>query len=168
MVNTSAGLLLWRRADEGIEVLLAHMGGPYWARKQNAAWSITKGEFDDEDPHDAAERETQEELGVQPPSALDPDGRSWPDTPLGSVRNRSGKQVTAWARQVPDGWDLPEPGQPRSNTFPLQWPPRSGKVQDFPEVDRTTWFSPDDARPLMVAAQREFLDRLTAPGAGSR
>lgn len=159
-MTDSAGLLLWRRAGDGIEVLLAHMGGPFWAHKQKAAWGITKGEFTDENPHDAALRETEEELGTQPRRLLDDNGRARKDAPLGTVRNRSGKQVAAWARQVPDGWDLPEPGRPRSNTFSMQWPPRSGNFQDFPEVDRTAWFSPDDARPLMIAAQREFLDRL--------
>lgn len=158
----SAGLLLWRRAGDGVEVLVAHMGGPYWQRKQNGAWGITKGLFDPENEHahDAAMRETEEELGILPSCATDAEGRVRRDVPLGTVRSRSGKLITVWARQVLDGWDLPEPGRPRSNTFHMQWPPRSGKYQAFPEIDRTAWLSPARARPLMVPSQREFLDRL--------
>ncbi|GMA24362.1 DNA mismatch repair protein MutT [Luteimicrobium album] len=170
-VTEAAGLVLWRRGAAGVEVLVGHMGGPFWSRKDARAWTIPKGEVevlpaDDDAParketlYDAALRETAEELGVQPPSATGPDGAPEPDVPLGTVRNKSGKRVTAWARRVPDGWDLPDPGRPASNTFTLEWPPRSGRTQEFPELDRTRWCPLDDARALVIAAQEELLTRL--------
>jgi predicted NUDIX family NTP pyrophosphohydrolase len=158
----SAGLVLFRERDDGsatIEVLVGHMGGPFWARKDARAWSIPKGELGvgpdgtPEDPHGAAVRETTEELGVEPPTA-------GPDLDLGSVRQKSGKQVTAWARRVPAGWDLPDPGRPASNTFQVEWPPRSGRLQEFPEIDRTRWVGLDEARELLVAGQAELVERL--------
>lgn len=173
-VTDAAGLVLWRRGPAGVEVLVGHMGGPFWARKDARAWTIPKGEVeslpgaDDGSPartealYDAALRETAEELGVLPPPATGEDGAPEPDVPLGTVRNKSGKRVTAWARRVPDGWDLPVPGRPGSNTFALEWPPRSGRVQEYPELDRTRWCSLDQARALVVAAQEELLTRLDA------
>jgi predicted NUDIX family NTP pyrophosphohydrolase len=107
-------------------------------------------------------RETAEELGTDPPSATSPDGTPEPDVALGTVRSTSGKRVTAWARRVPDGWDLPEPGLPASNTFSLEWPPRSGRTGEFPEIDRTRWVGTDEARELLVAGQVELVDRLAA------
>ncbi len=173
-MTDAAGLLLWRRGAAGVEVLVGHMGGPFWARKDERAWTIPKGEVeilsspDDAVPgraealYDAALRESAEELGVLPPAASGADGSTEPDVELGSVRNRSGKRVTAWARRVPDAWDLPEPGRPASNTFALEWPPRSGRTQEFPELDRTRWCPLDEARALVVAAQEDFLTRLEA------
>jgi len=165
----SAGLLLFRAAPGGagtgphpspeipagggvgVEVLLGHMGGPYWARKDDGAWSIPKGEHDpDEDPRAAAEREFTEELGSAPPA-----GES---RELGTVPQRGGrKQITVFAREADFDADAITPG-----TFDLEWPPRSGKVRSFPEIDRAAWFGLDVARVKLVAAQVEFLDRLAA------
>ncbi|WP_326565630.1 NUDIX domain-containing protein [Amycolatopsis rhabdoformis] len=142
----SAGLLLFRRRAE-VEVLLAHMGGPFWAKKDDAAWSLPKGELEDgEDPESAARREFSEELGLPAP-----DG-SW--LPLGDVR-QSGKVVTAWAVEA----EL-DPAAVVPGTFSLEWPPRSGRTQEFPEVDRVEWFGLEAARVKLVKGQRAFLDRL--------
>ncbi len=151
MATTSAGLLLYRRTSDGdVEVLLAHMGGPFWARKDAGAWTLPKGELDDgEDPHAAALREFAEELGVAPPSS------STPDLELGEVRQRAGKRVVAWAREG----DL-DVTEIRSNTVDIEWPPRSGRRLEIPEIDRAAWFAPDDARRLVVSAQAAFVDRL--------
>jgi predicted NUDIX family NTP pyrophosphohydrolase len=144
----SAGLLVFRRADAGIEVLLGHMGGPYWARKDAGAWSIPKGEYDaDEPPQAAARREFAEELGMPPP-----DG---PLIELGEVRQASGKTVSAWAVEG----EL-DPADVVPGTFRLEWPRGSGRMQDFPEVDRVAWFGLDSARGKLVSAQRDLLDRL--------
>jgi predicted NUDIX family NTP pyrophosphohydrolase len=145
----SAGILLFRRTAAGaIEVLLAHMGGPYWAGKDDGAWSIPKGEYDaDEPPWDAARREFAEEIG-QPA----PDG---PPLDLGSVTQRNGKVVTAYALEG----DL-DPEAMHSNTFELEWPPRSGRMQTFPEMDRAAWFAPDVARAKALASQGELILRL--------
>jgi predicted NUDIX family NTP pyrophosphohydrolase len=149
-VVTSAGLLLYRHGADGVEVLLGHMGGPFWARKDAGAWTLPKGEHPpDQDPHAAALREFAEEIG-QPP----PDG---PDLALGTVRQRGGKSVTAWARQG----DV-DVTTITSNTFELEWPPRSGRRQSFPELDRARWVPLAEARGLVVAAQVELLDRLEA------
>lgn len=159
MAARSAGLLLYRRApgdaDGGpaggppaFEVLLVHPGGPFWARRDDGAWSIPKGEYlADEDPRSAAEREFAEELGVDPPAG--------PGIDLGEVRQAGGKRVVAWA--LPGDLD---PDAVRSNTVELEWPPRSGNVASFPEVDRVGWFAPDVARVKLIAAQRAFVDRL--------
>lgn len=149
-VRTSAGLVLYRRTPE-LEVLLGHLGGPYYARKDAGAWSIPKGEFDadQEDALAAARREFAEELGSPPP----PDGY----LALGSVVQRNRKVVTAWA--VAGEFD---PATQVSNTFELEWPPRSGRVQAFPETDRADWFTIEDARARIVAGQAELLDRLVA------
>ena len=129
------------------EVLLVHPGGPFWARRDAGAWSIPKGEHDDgEDPEAAARREFAEELGVDPPSAL---------RDLGVVRQKNGKEVRAF---LGDG-DLDVSGVV-SNTFTMEWPPRSGRVAEFPEIDRAEWFPVDVAREKLNPAQAEFLDRL--------
>jgi predicted NUDIX family NTP pyrophosphohydrolase len=147
----SAGILLYRVRDDVQEVLLVHPGGPFWARKDAGAWSIPKGEHgEDEDPVACARREFEEELGVPAPAAEEL-------TELGSVRQRSGKRVTAWAARG----DL-DPDAIRSNTFTLEWPPRSGTFREFPEVDRAAWLPLDQAREKINPAQAEFLDRLAS------
>ena len=154
MTTTSAGLLPYRRLPgAGLEVLLGHMGGPFWARKDVGAWSLLKGELDPgEEPYAAALREASEELGMElpPPSA--------PDIELGEVRQHAGKRVVAWAREWPQpGPDL---GQIAGNTVEIEWPPRSGRRIEIPEIDRVAWLVPDDARRLVVSAQATFVDRL--------
>lgn len=146
---TSAGLLLYRVADDGaVEVLLGHMGGPLWARKDERAWTIPKGEHAaDEDPHAAAVREFTEELGSSPP-----DG---PEVDLGEIRQRGGKTVRAWARRA--DFDV---SSAVSNTFEMEWPPRSGRRATFPELDRVAWVPLARARELVVAGQVGLLDRL--------
>jgi predicted NUDIX family NTP pyrophosphohydrolase len=160
-VARSAGLLLYRRvpdgptgADGGLEVLLGHMGGPFWARKEAGAWTIPKGEHTDaEDPHAAAVREFTEEIGVPPPPG--------PDIALGSVRQRAGKTVTVWAR----AGDL-DPATAVSNLVEMEWPPRSGRRQTFPELDRVRWVPVAEARDLVITAQAELLDRLVQARGG--
>ena len=148
MAKRSAGILLYRVAGGAPEVLLVHPGGPYWARKDAGAWSIPKGEYEDgEDPQSCALREFDEETGVElPPGEL---------AELGSVKQKSGKVVTAWAAEG----DL-DAGAVTSNTFTMEWPPRSGTTAEFPEVDRAGWFEIETAREKLVPAQTEFLDRL--------
>ncbi|MGI9529857.1 MAG: NUDIX domain-containing protein [Acidimicrobiia bacterium] len=148
MATTSAGILLYRLASE-LEVLLVHPGGPFWATKDDGAWSIPKGEFDQlaEDPFEAATREFSEELG-HPLPASDP-------IALGEVTQKGGKRVAAWAV----AGDL-DPGAVESNTFEMEWPPRSGRMQRFPEVDRAQWCSIEVARRALNPAQVAFLDRL--------
>jgi predicted NUDIX family NTP pyrophosphohydrolase len=144
----SAGILLHRCRGKRLEVLLVHPGGPFWARRDLGAWSIPKGEYEgDEDPLVAARREFQEELGVAPP-----DG---PTLDLGEIRQKGGKLVCAWAL---DG-DL-DAAAVVSNTFPLQWPPRSGKWIEVPEVDCAEWFTLEEARQRINPAQVALLDRL--------
>jgi len=144
----SAGLLLYRVRDGVPEVLLGHMGGPFWARKDEHAWSIPKGEYgDDEDALAAARREFAEETGSAPP-----DGEP---LPLGEVRQSGGKRVVAWALEG----DL-DPATVASNTFTLEWPPRSGRQQEFPEIDRADWFALDAARAKLVKGQVPLLDAL--------
>jgi predicted NUDIX family NTP pyrophosphohydrolase len=146
----SAGLLLYRRADHGLEVLLGHMGGPLWARRDERAWSIPKGEFlPPEAALDAARREFVEELGSAPPPG-DP-------AELGDVTQSGGKIVTAWAIQ--GDFDVTSV---HSNTFEMEWPRGSGRMQSFPELDRAQWFAVDAARTKLVAAQADFLDRLVS------
>ena len=148
MARRSAGILLYRVAGGEPEVLLVHPGGPFWARKDAGAWSIPKGEYDDgEDPRACALREFEEETGTAlPPGEL---------IELGEVKQKGGKVVTAWAAEG----DL-DPEAVRSNTFTMEWPPRSGRTAEFPEIDRAGWFGIDTAREKLVAAQTEFLDRL--------
>jgi predicted NUDIX family NTP pyrophosphohydrolase len=145
----SAGLLVFRRARDGeLEVLLAHMGGPFWARKDDGAWSIPKGEHEaDEDTLTTARREFAEELGSVAPAGEPID--------LGEVTQRGGKRVRAWAIEG----DL-NASHITSNTFELEWPPRSGRLERFPEVDRAAWFGVRAARAKVVEAQAAFLDRL--------
>ncbi|GAB3405259.1 NUDIX domain-containing protein [Schumannella luteola] len=149
----SAGLLLHRdrgaAAGAGLEVWIAHMGGPFWARKQQHAWSIPKGEFgDDEEPLVAALREFAEEVGVPAPTA--------DYVLLGEFRQRSGKVVTVFAGDAPEF----EVDAVRSNTFELEWPPHSGRMQRFPEIDEGHWMPIDAARPLLVTGQVAALDAL--------
>jgi predicted NUDIX family NTP pyrophosphohydrolase len=145
----SAGLLLFRRTDHGLEVLLGHMGGPFFTRRDAGAWTIPKGEYEPDEPSwDAARREFQEELGVPPP-----DGEA---IPLGEVTQTNGKIVMAWAIEA----DL-DPATMVPGTFEMEWPPKSGRRQSFPELDRVEWLDLDRARALIVKAQAEFLDRLT-------
>jgi len=146
--RTSAGILLYRRGPAGPEVLLGHMGGPFWAKKDDGGWSIPKGEHGpDEDPLAVARREFEEELGSPVPAEE--------LLPLGDVRVTSGKVLTVWAAEG----DL-DASAARSNTFELEWPPRSGRMQEFPEIDRADWFGLDAARPKLVKGQVPFLDRL--------
>jgi predicted NUDIX family NTP pyrophosphohydrolase len=148
MPKTSAGLLLYRLTPGGPEVLLVHPGGPFWARKDEGAWSIPKGEHDErEDPRAAAIRELEEELGTAPELGDLHD--------LGEVRQKGGKVVRAYA--APGDFD---PDTLSSNTFEMEWPPRSGRRQAFPEVDRAAWFPPEQAKAKINPAQAEFLDRL--------
>ena len=149
----SAGLLLFRRAGDQLEVLLVHPGGPFWAARDLGAWSIPKGECEDgEDPRETARREFAEELGSHPPQP--PDGET---IALGEVRQKAGKTVLAWAI----AGDL-DPEQITSNTFTMEWPPRSGRSQEFPEVDRAGWFGLAEARERINPAQVALLDRLRA------
>ena len=148
MAKVSAGLLLWRRNTDGIvEVLLGHPGGPFFARRDNGAWSIPKGEYDQgEEPLAAAYREFAEELGVPPPDG-DP-------VPLGQAPSH-GKVNTVWALEG----EVDITGA-RSNLFTIEWPPRSGRTQQFPEIDRVGWYDLEKAREKIFSGQRVFLDRL--------
>jgi predicted NUDIX family NTP pyrophosphohydrolase len=143
----SAGVVLYRRRQDRVEVLLVHPGGPFWAKKDAGAWSIPKGEFDEtEAPEDAARREFLEETGVALTAEL---------TALTPVAQPRGKTVHAFAAAA----DL-DPAQVSSNTFTLEWPPRSGRMQAFPEIDRAAWFTLDEARTKIVAGQRPILEEL--------
>jgi predicted NUDIX family NTP pyrophosphohydrolase len=143
-VKRSAGVLL-RRGDG--HVLLVHPGGPFWARRDAGAWSIPKGEHDDgEDPEVCARREFLEELGVDAPASL---------TDLGTVRQKNRKEVRAFYGEGDLDVDAVV-----SNTFSMEWPPRSGRTQEFPEIDRAGWFPVEEAREKLNPAQAEFLDRL--------
>jgi predicted NUDIX family NTP pyrophosphohydrolase len=149
--RTSAGILLWRRRDDGdVEVLLAHMGGPYWAKKDLGHWTIPKGEVEEgEELTGVARREFFEETGHEVPEA--------PLTPLGEIRQKSGKVVLGWAAEG----DL-DPADAVSNTYEMEWPPGSGRRAEFPEIDRVEWFGMKDARRKLKDAQVPFLDRLEA------
>ncbi|MBQ1088662.1 NUDIX domain-containing protein [Streptomyces sp. B93] len=147
-MRRSAGLLLFRCGDDGLEVLLGHMGGPFFARRDAGAWTVPKGEYEaDESAWDAARREFTEELGLAPP-----DGAA---VPLGEVRQSGGKLVTVWAVEG----DL-DPAAVTPGTFRMEWPPRSGRIEEFPELDRVRWFPLAEARDVIVRAQGAFLDRL--------
>lgn len=147
MPVNSAGILMYRRIGEGIEVLLVHPGGPFWRKRDLGAWSLPKGELNDgEDPDAAARREFEEELGVK--------GRG-PLQPLGEVRQRAGKVVRGYALEG----DL-DVRNVRSNDLAIEWPPRSGRISHFPEIDRAAWFALPLAREKILASQRPFLDRL--------
>lgn len=146
MPERSAGLLLYRRAPQ-LEVFLGHMGGPFWSRKDAAAWSIPKGLYaDDEAPLAAALREFEEEIGVPAPLAE--------YEPLGEFRQRSGKVVTVFTAAVDQMTFV------ASNTFEMEWPPRSGRQQSFAEIDRAEWFDIETARTKIVAGQLPALDAL--------
>ena len=144
----SAGIVLYRAGDRGLEVLLVHPGGPFWAKKDLGAWSIPKGEYEpDEDPRACALREFEEETGTRlPTDEL---------VELGTVVQKGGKEVTAWAARG----DL-DAGAVRSNSFEMEWPPRSGRRQEFPEVDRAAWFDLAEAKERINPAQAAFLERL--------
>lgn len=143
----SAGVLLYRHGDE-LEVLIAHMGGPFWARRDDRAWTIPKGEYTEgEDPLEVARREFAEELGEPlPADEL---------LPLGEVTQSGGKTVVAWAAEG----DL-DPNHLESNTFEMEWPKGSGRMQEFPEIDRAAWVDVETARAKLVKGQVELLDRL--------
>ena len=144
--NNTAGLLLYRRRGE-LEVFLVHPGGPFWSKKDAGAWSVPKGEINEgEDPFEAAKREFTEETGFP----IDGEFR-----PLDPVKQSGGKVVQAWAIEA----DC-DPAQVRSNLFSMEWPPKSGKTQQFPEVDRAAWFTIPEARKRIIAAQAEFLDQV--------
>ncbi|HET6998287.1 MAG TPA: NUDIX domain-containing protein [Solirubrobacterales bacterium] len=146
----SAGILLYRVVASAPELLLVHPGGPYWAKRDLGAWTIPKGEFEQgESPRDCALRELGEELGAAP--KLDVEAL----IDLGSVRQKSGKVVEAWGAEG----DF-DPAQLDSNTFAIEWPPRSGQEREFPEVDRAEWFDPDMARQKILPAQVELIERL--------
>ena len=143
----SAGLLCYRRTGAHLEVLLVHPGGPFWARKDDGAWSIPKGEIAaDEDPLLAAQREFAEELGVKP---------GGPFVALEPVRQAGGKVVVAWAFEG----DL-DVSTITSNSFSMEWPPRSGELREFPEVDRAEWFPTEEARRKILRGQAPLLDQL--------
>jgi predicted NUDIX family NTP pyrophosphohydrolase len=147
----SAGLLLYRRIrdeESVVEVLLGHMGGPFWARRDQGAWSIPKGEYDPgEDPFAAAKREFEEELGSAPPSVAYRE--------LGSVSQAGRKRVTAWAAEA----DFDAAGAV-SNTFEIEWPRGSGQMRSFPEIDTADWFTTEVARVKLIGGQQPFIDRL--------
>ncbi|MBH0777095.1 NUDIX domain-containing protein [Nocardia bovistercoris] len=153
--KTSAGILLFRRRpDDGLEVLIGHMGGPYFAKKDDGAWSIPKGEYiaEEEDARAAASREFTEELGLPAPEG------EW--LPLGEVTYSGGggrKTVIVWAVEGELDPDQVVPG-----TFEMEWPPRSGRMAEFPEIDRAAWFDLDTAHDKLGKGQRPFLDRLAA------
>ena|SRR5688572_13121250 len=147
MAKQAAGILLFRRGKAGIEVLLAHPGGPLWARKDYGAWTLPKGQFTEgELPLDAAKREFEEEMGTAPSGHFQS---------LGTLKQPSGKVIHAWAAE--SDFDA---ASVKSNFFSMEWPPRSGRMQDFPEVDRAAWFPIDQARLKMLKGQAPFLDRL--------
>jgi predicted NUDIX family NTP pyrophosphohydrolase len=143
----SAGLLLFRKANGQLEVLLVHPGGPFWARKDAGAWSLPKGEYSaNEDPLEAAKREFKQETGIEAAGDF---------LALGELKQPGGKLVRAWALEN----DL-DPSAIQSNTFSMEWPPKSGKLQKFPEVDRAEWFPLLEARKKILKGQVPFLDRL--------
>jgi predicted NUDIX family NTP pyrophosphohydrolase len=144
---SSAGILMYRRAGPGLEVLLVHPGGPYWRRRDEGAWSIPKGEMDTgEDAAAAARREFTEETGVAPSGRLEP---------LGEIHQRGGKRVVAFAAEG----DI-DVQNIRSNTFEIEWPPKSARTASFPEIDRAQWFDLPAAHAKILESQRPLLDRL--------
>lgn len=148
MARQSAGILLFRHTDDALQVLLAHMGGPFWSKKDERAWSIPKGEIEpNESLEAAARREFAEELGLAVPDGV--------LAPLGEVKQSGGKIVTAWGLEA----DL-DPTSIVPGTFEMEWPPGSGRPQQFPEIDRAGWFDVVTARRKIVAGQEPFLDRL--------
>jgi predicted NUDIX family NTP pyrophosphohydrolase len=147
MSKSSAGLLLYRKSGGGLEVLLVHPGGPFFAKKDNGAWGIPKGAIDEgEDALAAAQREFEEETGFKAEGAF---------VPLAPVTQKGGKTVQAWALE----YDC-DPEKIQSNTFTMEWPPRSGKHAEFPEIDRAGWFAMSEARQKINPAQMSFLEEL--------
>lgn len=149
MAKQSAGILLWKREQGAIRILLVHPGGPFWKNKDMGAWSIPKGEYEpDEEPLAAAKREFAEELGPLPKGEVNP---------LGEIRQKAGKVVIAFALEA--DFDC---ATFQCNEFEMEWPPRSGKRTRFPEIDQAQWFSADEARAKINPAQVELIDRLAA------
>lgn len=147
MAKASAGIAMYRRAGDSIEVFLVHFGAPFWARKDVGAWSFPKGEYDaGEDTLATARREFREETGFEVNGDF---------VPLGAIKQRSGKVVTLWAVEGNCDADVIQ-----SNTFSMEWPPKSGRRAEFPEVDRAGWFTPDEAKRKLVPGQAGFVDRL--------
>lgn len=147
MAKKSAGILVYRLSEGKPQILLVHPGGPFWAKKDLGAWSVPKGEYEeDENPLNAAKREFKEELGID---------ISGDFIELSPVKQKSGKVVQAWA--IEKSLDI---GDFRSNTFSVEWPQRSGKFKEFPEVDKAQWFSPEEARQKINAAQAGLVDEL--------
>ena len=147
MPKLSAGILMFRTCDSTLQVFLVHPGGPFWRNKDAGAWSVPKGEYtEEEDPLDAAKREFHEETGCEVRGEC---------IPLGQIKQSGGKLVTAFAVKGDCS-----PATIRSNTFSVEWPPKSGRQQEFPEIDRAAWFSLDEARTRIVKGQAGFLDRL--------
>ena len=147
MPKLSAGILMFRKAGTTLEVFLVHPGGPFWRNKDAGAWSIPKGEYNEgDDPLEAAKREFREETGASVEGDF---------LPLGQVKQAGGKIVTAWAIE-----GQRSPDAIRSNTFSMEWPPKSGRQQEFPEVDRAAWFSVENAKERIFKGQLEFLNRL--------
>ena len=154
MPRVSAGLLMYRRREGALEVLLVHPGGPFWSNKDLGAWTIPKGEVaEGEDEEATARREFQEETGLQPQGTL---------LPLGSVKQKGGKVVHAWAFEGDA-----DAAAIQSNTYRVEWPPRSGQWRTFPEVDRAEWFPPDEARRRINPAQAGLIDTLERALAGA-
>jgi predicted NUDIX family NTP pyrophosphohydrolase len=150
MMKLSAGILMYRGAGSDLEVLLVHPGGPFFANKDLGAWSIPKGEYEaSEEPLSVAKREFEEELGSPPPK------RAY--LQLGELKQPSRKVITAFA--VEGDFD---PSTLKSNHFEMEWPPKSGKMQSFPEVDRAQWFAPEEARQKIQNGQSQFIDRLVS------
>lgn len=148
MPKQSAGLMLFRTNSGELELLLVHPGGPFWQKKDEHAWSIPKGEFQEEDPLEAAKREVAEEIGIQCQGEF---------IALGSLKQAGGKVVYAWA--IEQDFD---PSALRSNTFELEWPPKSGKMRSFPEVDVAAWFPIPEAKSKILKGQAGFIDRIVA------
>lgn len=147
MMTLSEGILMWRRGSSGIELLLVHFGGPFWAKRDDGAWTIPKGLVENgEGVEEAARREFAEELGTRPEGAL---------TPLGRIRQKGGKWVEAFALE-----GKLDTESIVSKSYALEWPPRSGKIQHFPEVDRAAWYPLDEARSKILPSQSELLHRL--------
>jgi predicted NUDIX family NTP pyrophosphohydrolase len=146
-MKKSAGILMYKSTQSGILVLLVHPGGPFWHKRDNRAWSIPKGEYtEDEAPEAAARREFAEETGCAPKGTLQP---------LGELRQKSGKAVTAFALE-----GIFNTSRLHSNLFEIEWPPQSGRIQSFPEIDRAEWFTLSEAAQKIVGGQRPFLERL--------